>query len=131
RIPMPIRSVIGVAALALPKSSWDSMFGIFSGILPHNLRARFPGEKIHKIGRLLKQSSKGDYYRSLISMTDDAKAYVLDGVPCRTILEDISAQPCASSFEEWMMALDALTYLPDDICVKVDRAAMANSLETR
>ncbi len=34
-------------------------------------------------------------------------------------------------FEQWMMAIDTSQYMVDDILVKVDRAAMANSLETR
>ena len=49
----------------------------------------------------------------------------------RTLLSDRSMWPDASEMEGRMMATDTLTYLPDDILVKVDRAAMAVSLETR
>eukprot|EP00659_Diplonema_papillatum_P006687 gene6687-10243_t len=48
-----------------------------------------------------------------------------------TVLDTASAWPATQRYEEWMMAMDAQTYMADDILVKVDRAAMASSLETR
>ncbi len=48
-----------------------------------------------------------------------------------SLLNTPCAWPKLDSFEHWMMAMDAQTYMADDILVKVDRAAMANSLETR
>ena len=46
-------------------------------------------------------------------------------------MEQPERWPAALAGVPWMMALDFLSYLPDDILVKVDRAAMGTSLETR
>ena len=48
-----------------------------------------------------------------------------------TLLTEFKPKINVLSIEEQMMALDFITYLPDDILVKIDRAAMASSLETR
>ena len=131
KVPAPIRRALGHYALAVSKGNWDRLFNSLSPVLPSRLNVRMPGEKIHKIGRLLKQRTRQKYYESLISMVDNSKALVIGGEMPITIVNDAAAQPETDSFEHWMMAVDALTYLPDDICAKVDRASMANSLETR
>ena len=49
----------------------------------------------------------------------------------RMNLSDPVSWPKVPGLESRMMAVDTVTYLPDDILVKVDRAAMGVSLETR
>lgn len=127
QIPRPIRVLLGNTALSVSKSNWDRLLAV----LPAHIRPRLLGEKVHKIGRLLKETSKKGYYKSLISMTDNPQELVVNGHLPHTVIDDQAALPHLDEFQQWMMAADTLTYLPDDICVKVDRAAMANSLETR
>jgi asparagine synthase (glutamine-hydrolysing) len=65
----------------------------------------------------------------MVSHCDPAEV-VIDGAEPPTMLTGLDAVPPGGDLER-MMYLDLTSYLPDDILVKVDRAAMATSLETR
>jgi asparagine synthase (glutamine-hydrolysing) len=70
-------------------------------------------------------------YRHLESRWDAPESVVLNGREPQTALNDARQWAQGLSFTEQMMYLDAVTYLPDDILAKVDRATMAVSLESR
>ena len=73
-------------------------------------------------------ASAADFYHKLCSIHDHPERLVLNST-ASTIPN--YGDDLHLNFAEWMMLQDALTYFPGDILTKVDRAAMANSLETR
>ncbi len=84
-------------------------------------------ERIPKIGKVIGANSPTDFYAQLVSQwPPEAKLVV--GVSDAALDVDM---PDFSDFRNTMLFLDSSTYLPDDILVKVDRAAMAVSLEGR
>lgn len=90
--------------------------------------------KMRKLARVLSNGDlRGvdDLYRSLVTEWPDAARVVIDGHIPPNLLGERKRWPELSNPVARMMALDAMTYLPDDILVKVDRASMAVSLETR
>jgi len=111
RVPMPLRRpagmLLGATAGVLARGAWRS--------------------RLCKMGELLQASTKGEFYRHFVSYWPDPAAVVIGGEEPETPF----ARPMTGSTFDAMMELDAVTYLPDDILVKVDRAAMAVSLETR
>ena len=84
---------------------------------------------MQKAASLLTASDSSDLYRRGFMSHWDPDEVVLDNAEPATAVTEL--QPAPPTFYEWMMLIDAVSYLPDDILVKVDRAAMAVSLETR
>ena len=131
RIPRPLRAVVARALNAVPARLWTRFGDAAGGLLPRPLRVQRLGDKVHKGAAMLRSGSHDELYRQMLSPWPVSEEVVI-GVPAEreSLLFD------SANFEglggiERMMAQDMLGYLPNDILVKVDRAAMAVSLETR
>lgn len=107
--------------------------------LPRRLRAlsaaiisRSPApDKLLKLAEVMAAHSKEEFYRLMMSHWTAPELVVRNASEPRSVLNSPDLWPKTDSYEHWMMAMGTQMYMPDDILVKVDRAAMANSLETR
>lgn len=131
RVPRPIRVAAARLIRAVPPNAWTHMLHPLQRVLPSGLAQAHPGEKIIKAAAVLGARNSTELYRLLVSHWATSSDMVIDGQEPTTLLDDPTGQPRTDQFVHDMMALDLLTYLPDDILVKVDRAAMGVSLETR
>ena len=127
RIPAPLRRVAAGAATALPPAAWDRL-----AALPplRRLGGRF-GDRVHKAAGVLGCGSVDALYHGLVSHWTEPDRIVVGAREPATLLAGARPDLPGLAPVERMMALDLVTYLPDDILTKVDRAAMAVSLETR
>ncbi len=131
RWPTPLRAAFARLILAVPPARWNTLLKPFRGILPDALAQGQAGDKLHKGAVVLAARSSTELYRMLVSHWTAADQLVLNATEPPTILTDPGQQASTDHFVHQMMALDLQTYLTDDILVKVDRAAMGVSLETR
>jgi len=130
-VPWPARHLAGQFACGIPEAFWDTI-ALASAKLggPRISRA---GYKVHKLGsRLGDVHSTDRLYRSVVSLWDQPTKLVRSATSePKSNLDDLLPDGFNGNASEWMMIQDMRTYLPDDILCKVDRAAMAVSLETR
>lgn len=129
--PRPLRSALAGVLTSCPPAAWNHLFKGFSRLLPARLRYANPGDKLHKLADILAVKSPEEIYLGLVSHWNQPGNVVIDGTEPATILTDNRQWAELPDFEQRMMYLDTVTYLPDDILTKVDRAAMGVSLETR
>lgn len=130
RVPSGLRRVVANGLSAVPADGWNGILEALKPVLPARLRVSNPGDKLHKLAEVMDASSPEMLYRALVSQWRGAPPLRgIDELPA--LVARPQDWPVLPDFAERMMAVDTLTYLPDDILVKVDRAAMAASLETR
>jgi asparagine synthase (glutamine-hydrolysing) len=128
-LPPAGRKALSGAITSVPPGAWDGVVGTLSFALPERMRPKAAGDKLHKLARLLGGDNEVQLYEALVShwpadlvvgASQTAAPWTLHPLPDRL-----------RTLPERMMILDALGYLPDDILVKLDRASMAVSLESR
>ncbi len=125
-LPLPLRSALARSASAIPADIWTNLLARLPG-------RRVPGQigdKIHKAASLLTQRDPGELYLQLVTHWDPA-AVAPGAAETRGILFDKNIAGEFPDLLSRMQFLDLVTYLPDDILTKVDRASMAVALEAR
>jgi len=137
KLPYAVRRALGVAITGVPIAAWDALSRPVNALLPGSRGIARLGDKAHKLAaRLRGVRNLDDLYLSLVSEWQDPAAVVRgEGAAAviepPSLLEDPLPDTGVPDGQLRMMYRDSMTYLPDDILCKVDRAAMATSLETR
>lgn len=131
RVPAPARAAGTRALTALSPAAWDRQFERLGPLLPSGFRQRTPGDKLHKLANVLAVENSEELYLRLVSQWDRPDDVVIGGRERPTAITDRSRWAALPEFPSRMMFLDLISYLPDDILTKVDRASMATSLEAR
>jgi asparagine synthase (glutamine-hydrolysing) len=126
-VPMPLRSLVAKGITAISPASWDNV-GRF---MPGTDKWNSLGDKFHKGASVLTSRTVDDLYLGMVSHLSKPEDCVIDGFEPPTNLTGLRPDLGGLNAVERMMALDTISYLPDDILVKVDRASMGVSLEGR
>lgn len=127
-MPHRMRQQVGLLLTKVPVPWWDRFSRPFTALLKQTQ----VGDKAHKLGNRLKHvRNEDEFYVSLVNEWSQAEDMVCGSVRRPTVISQYETWPILEESAHRMMAVDTLSYLPDDILVKVDRAAMAVSLETR
>ena len=130
-VPKPLRAAAARAMTVVPPSAWTKFGDAAGGMLPRIARVNRLGDKVHKGAPLLHSDSVADLYGGMLSLWRDPESVVIGASEPPSQATGLTPPLEGLSGIERMMALDMLGYLPGDILAKVDRAAMAVSLETR
>lgn len=117
KIPLPLRYLLAQGGEKIPSSIYQKINSFF----PPTLQFQ---DKIIKGWAILKVSSIQDYYNAL---TQSICPFLNEEIIPHVTLSSLKDAKDLDLLQYW----DTLSYLPDDILCKVDRATMSVGLEAR
>jgi asparagine synthase (glutamine-hydrolysing) len=130
-MPQGLRSGLARALTAFSPSAWDSLGECLKPAFPESFGQRIFGDKIHKLAGVLGVESAEKMYLGVLSNWPDPESLVPGASEPLTAATDRGKWAALPTLPQHMMYLDTISYLPDDILTKVDRASMAVGLEAR
>ena len=128
RLPRPVRQAMAGGVRALPRGLVDT---VMDPLRPTPQGKENNGQRMRRLADYLCSAGTDDLHRKLVSRWRFPETAVPGAITPPTMLDALAPPRGALSDMERMMQLDMLTYMPDDILAKVDRATMAVSLESR
>src|SRR5207253_413825 len=129
--PGPLRRALAKGIRSIAPNRWDRVLRL-TGLSERPGRPlRITGDRLHKAARILSLETQEAMYRDLLSHWPEPAGLTLHSMEPPTALTDRKRWADVDGLLARMMYLDLVMYLPDDILVKVDRASMGVSLESR
>jgi asparagine synthase (glutamine-hydrolysing) len=130
-VPYALRALGAKAIQAISPAHWDALFRLSKAWSASSVEGSLIGDKLHKLSTLLAKSAPEAMFHQLVSHCVSPNDLVIGACEPPTVFTDALQWTKVGELMEHMMYLDLVTYLPDDILTKVDRASMAVSLEAR
>jgi asparagine synthase (glutamine-hydrolysing) len=144
-LPAPLRTLLARTLTTIPASQWDKAIGLFKSNANSKAgdTASNPayGDKLHKLAMMIDVKDRDGLYEKLISQQRESASLVCQASKTgsgsqitswdQSLVQASNQHSPIHTFAEHAMLRDLLGYMSDDILAKLDRAAMAVSLETR
>lgn len=130
RIPKILRRGLAKSIRCLSPNEWNQLSLPARALAPGYFAKRNLGNMAHKLANALADFNPDQIYLQALSHWRDEDGLMPGIKEHPSMITAPPDFPDMGPFQR-MMALDSVSYLPDDILCKVDRAGMANSLEGR